>query len=130
MMPKIVRKIASNFVYNDAKGQTSVIFEMCVPHSLKHTDLYFGLLEKVHRIFTIMTLKKEIFDCLYNAQKSGLVDLFVATQTSIKNYIIESSKILLEISLILFEILNISVKISKISFKISMISLKISKISV
>merc|ERR1712219_95347 len=112
MMPKIVRKIASNFVYNDAKGQTSVIFEMCVPHSLKHSNLYFGFLEKVHRIFTL-TLKKEIFDCLYNAQKSGLVDLFVATQTSIKNYIIESSKILLEISSILFEILNISVKISK-----------------
>ena len=129
MMPKIVRKIASNFVYNDAKGQTSVIFEMCVPQSLKHSDLYFVFLEKVHRIFTIMTLKKDIFDCLYNAQKSGLVDLFVATQT-IKNYIIESSKILLEISLILFEIIKISVKISKISFKISMISLKISKISV
>ena len=104
MMPKIVRKIASNFVYNDAKGQTSVIFEMCVPHSLKHSDLYFGFLEKVHRIFTIMTLKKEIFDCLYNAQKSGLVDLFVATQTSIKNYIIESSKILLEISKILLAV--------------------------
>ena len=115
MMPKIVRKIASNFVYNDAKGQTSVIFEMRVPQSLKHSDLYFVFLEKVHRIFTVMTLKKDIFDCLYNAQKSGLVDLFVATQTSIKNYIIESLKILLEISLILFEILNISVKISKIS---------------
>ena len=79
MMPKIVRKIASNFVYNDAQGQTSVIFEMRVPQSLKHSDLYFVFLEKVHRIFTVMTLKKDIFDCLYNAQKSGLVDLLVAT---------------------------------------------------
>ena len=104
MMPKIIRKIAYNFVYNDAQGQTSVIFELCVPKSLKHSDLYFVFLEKVHRIFTIMTLKKDIFDCLYNAQKSGLVDLFVPTKTSITNYIIESSKILLEISKMLLEI--------------------------
>ena len=104
MMPKIVRKIASNFVYNDAQGQTSVIFEMRVPQSLKHSDLYFVFLEKVHRIFTVMTLKKYIFDCLYNAQKSVLLNLFMPTQTSITNYIIESSKFFLQILKILIEI--------------------------